>query len=367
MTKVLNVITGGLGREGITMTQLELIKNMDTSRLQIDIAAVHNDEADVIKEFEAIGCKVYRLPDRKRKILSYIMKFHKLIIIEKYDIIHVHGSSSLMVIELLLAKFAGIKVRIAHSRNTQTEHSIIDSALRGVFNRCYTDALACGVEAGEWLFKKKDYIVFHNGKDLNKYLFSETIRKRMRAKLGINEETAIGFVGNLNYQKNLPFLLEIIKKNNEVNPNCLYFIVGDGPQKEDILKKIMDYKLTDKVQLTGRITNISDMLQAMDIMLLPSHFEGLPNVVLEWQASGLPSIVSDKVTEECKVCDLVSFLPIGDSYDLWVNKIINISNKYNREYISNNACQKLKENGFDLHENVRYLRDFYLKSAGDLE
>lgn len=361
--KVLNIITGGLGREGITTTQLEFMKAMDKSNIQIDIAAVHNDEPDVIKEFEIAGCRVLKFPDRKKKLISYIKQLNYIIRKETYDVIHVHGSSAMMSIELFIAKIAGVKVRIAHSRNTLADHRIMDKLLRPIFYKSYTHGFAVGEDAGKWLFGKREFTIIHNGKDFKRFHFCNEQRMVVRSRFNIGDKTAIGFVGNLNIQKNLPFLIDVIKKNNELNPNCIYFLMGDGPERDNVKAKLSEIGILDKVILTGRIQNIAEMLQGMDIMLLPSLFEGLPNVVLEWQAVGLPSIISERITQECKVCDLVKFIPIDQGSENWVTEIKKISVGVNREEKSEMARKLMKDNGFDINENIKFMKEFYIKSS----
>jgi len=105
---------------------------------------------------------------------------------------------------------------------------------------------------------------------------------------------------------------------------------------------------------------VSDILNAMDIMLFPSHFEGLPNVVLEWQCSGVPSVISDKITRECAITDLVEYLPIDQGVGIWCDKINNISLSMDREKDSINACESMKKAHFDIVENAKYLRSLYI-------
>ena len=185
--------------------------------------------------------------------------------------------------------------------------------------------------------------------------------------LELNNCLAIGYVGNLNIrQKNLLFLIDIINELSEINPDIHYFLMGDGIDRERITSSVKESKNAEKVHLTGRISNIPDMLQAMDIMLLPSCYEGLPNVVLEWQASGLPCIISDRITEECKVCNLVNYLPIDQGAGVWIDKIQELAEEIvgqNREERSEYGCKCLKENHFDLAENVEFMRNFYLSKG----
>lgn len=177
--KVLNVITGGLLRDGITLSQLDYMKGINKELFDIDIAAVHNDYEVVIEEFKKCGCNVIKFPDRKKNIINYIIKFTKIIKQNKYDIIHVHGSSSLMTIELTIAKINGVKVRVAHSRNTETRNLLLHKILKPIFKKSYNVAIACGKDAGKWLFENSNFIVLHNGKDLNQYKFNEYYRKKL--------------------------------------------------------------------------------------------------------------------------------------------------------------------------------------------
>lgn len=359
MIKILNIITGGLGREGITTTQLEFMKRLNKSSLTVDIAVVNNAEQEIINEFKRNGCNVILFPNRKKNIISYIKYLNKILKKNKYDIIHVHGSSSLMTIELLCAKLNHVKVRIAHSRNTRTDHKLVDMLLRPIFYSSYNFAIACGSEAGQWLFKNRDFFVLHNGKNLNEFKFNEDMRQKIRKKYKIENKLAIGFVGNLNEQKNIPFLLEIIKNNDKDNDNCIYFIIGDGKKRKLVEDFLKDNNLEKKVILTGRINNVNEFLNAMDIMLLPSLYEGLPNVVLEWQVSGVPSLISDKITKECKVLDLVEFLPINQGVQVWIDSIKSKGNLNNRTEQSVVGSEAIKKSGFDISENVLTLENLY--------
>lgn len=128
--KVLHVITGGLRREGISSTQLEFFKNMDLSKFEIYVAAVHNNEKEMIEEFERYGCKVIEFPDRQENTVKYFHAMVREIGKIKPDILHVHGSSAIMSIELLAAKISRVKIRIAHSRNTKADREKLDKILR---------------------------------------------------------------------------------------------------------------------------------------------------------------------------------------------------------------------------------------------
>ena len=187
----------------------------------------------------------------------------------------------------------------------------------------------------------------------------------MRQRLNLNHEIAIGHVGLFNKQKNHDFLIEVFQKIHHENKNTRLYLMGIGPKMAEIKQKVIDNNLTDSVIFLGNINNVSDYLQAMDIMLFPSLFEGLPNVVVEWQFSGLPAIISDKITTECIVSNFVNILPIDNGPELWSEefKKITINSVDKRNKLAEDACKLLKNNGFELHANTKILENIYIKKV----
>ena len=362
--KILNIITGGLLRDGITLSQLDYMKLINKDYFDIDIAAVHNDSELIIEEFNRYGCNVIRLPDRKKRVISYIISLNKIIKKKKYDIIHVHGSSSIMAIELLIAKINGVKVRIAHSRNTETNNYFIHKILKPIFTKSYNVALACGEDAGRWLFENQRFTVLHNGKDLEKYKFDENIRKKIREKYNLHNIKTLATVGNCNDQKNQSFLIDVFNEIYKKDKNIHLFIIGDGKNKKYLEEKCKKLNIGDNVTFLGRIDNVNEYINAMDIMLLPSLYEGLPNVVLEWQASGVPCLVSDKITRECKVSNLVKFISIDLGVKPWVEKILELKISEKNEKIENSkeGCNALINKNFEIKNNVKKLEEIYKKN-----
>ena len=267
----------------------------------------------------------------------------------------------------MTAKSCGIMVRIAHSRNTSSSHPFIEKICRPLFNISYNVALACGDDAGKWLFQNKKYITFHNGKDLDKYKFNMENRIEYRKLLNLENKIAIGHVGVFSKQKNHDFLIDVFKNIHDTNKSTCLFLFGIGNLQKEIKEKVHNLGLDDSVYFMNNKNNIEDYLNAMDIMLFPSLFEGLPNVVLEWQANGLPMIMSDAITEECKVCDLVNILPINVGTDNWYNcfnSIVNSTEISNRMKNSENACKMLAENGFEINENTKRIEELYNRLTG---
>lgn len=359
--KVLHVLTSGLRKEGIASTQLEFFKRMNLDKFDIIVAAVHDNEDEMINEFRNNGCEVVVFPDRKRETAKYFLELITYLKKTKPDIIHVHGSSALLSVELVAAKVAGIKIRIAHGRNTKADNTRLDRILRPIFNHSYTDALACGEDAGKWLFPKHKFTVVHNGKDFEKFCYSTSARMQKRKEMNLDGKIVVGHVGRINHQKNHEYLLRVFYEFAKKHENAILYLMGDGPMFEQIKTQVSNFDgLESKVIFAGGVSNVSERLQAMDIMVFPSKYEGLPNVVLEWQAEGLPCLISDKITTECAASDLVQFASIEDDPKIWAAKMDEMLNQYtNREAQAKRGTEALKLHGFDIKDATRHLEDIY--------
>ena len=169
----------------------------------------------------------------------------------------------------------------------------------------------------------------------------------------------LGHVGNFNAQKNQVFLLDVLDQLLKVERNLKLYLMGDGTTRKSIMQIANDRGLSQYIVFTGSIQNVPDMLQAMDLMLLPSLHEGLPLVAVEWQMMGLPCILSDKITKECMFTDTVRFLPI-DSAENWKNAILESRTiSGNRVDASEKAISAAKEIGYDLQENAQKLQQYF--------
>lgn len=357
MIKILYVATGGLHRDGITLSQLDNINNMNLNGIEMHIAAVYNNDESVIKEFENNNCIVKKFCNRKKYIFKYIFQLYKYIKKEQFDIIHVCGSSSLMIIELFIAKICGVKVRIAHGHNTVNSHKIFDVLMKPLFNCMYTNAWACGEDAGRFVFGNKKFEIIHNGRDLSKYKFNEENRKFYRNKLNFKDFIIIGHVGSFSYQKNQEFIVKIAKLTDK--SKYKFCLVGDGPELDKIYEMCKSNNLLDRIIFIGKINYVNELLSAFDVMILPSRFEGLPMVLTEWQANGLPCIISDKVTKEANIGLNVINLGIDEeNINEWINKIYDI-NITNRKELSECNIERLIEKGFDIESCSNKLRNMY--------
>lgn len=352
--KILNINTAGLLREGITATQLDLMQGLDRERFQIDMAEIGESDPEVIEKFRAMGCGIVSFPEREGAVLSYLMALYRKIRKEHYDVVYAHGSSAILTIEMVAAWLAGCRLRIVHSHNSSCQHKFLDRLLRPIFYCSYTQALACGTEAGKWLYGDRPFQIIKNGRDVETYRFSPEKRREMRQKLGLDENIlAIGHVGNFTYPKNQGYLAEVLKEVLKRKEEVRLYLMGDGERREAVEQQFREQGLEAYVVFTGNISNVPDMLQAMDVMALPSLYEGLPLVSVEWQIAALPCILSDAVTRECAYTPLVHFLPLGNP-SAWADAILE-QEGFDRSGYCLTAVELTRANGFDLENNVKVL------------
>lgn len=362
--KVLNILTNGINSNGIASTWLSFCKELNEKAHQVPFEMYIPCDSDCsfnfIRKFNDCGVATPKLPKRDSNPFGYFFSLCRLISKEHFEVVHVNGSSSLMAIELLAAWLTGVKVRIAHSRNTTCLNPILHKLLYYPFQILCNGRLACGRDAGMWLFGSNPFTIIHNGKKLDKFKFDIGRRNILRKELGLNDKFVVGHVGRFNEQKNQSYLIDIFELLLKEVPESRLILIGDGERMSSIKHKVEEKGILNNVIFTGAIDNVNDYLQAMDVMVLPSKYEGLPNVVLEWQASGIPIVISNNITSECIVTDFVETEDINFNPQSWVDKIIKTHKKFsNRKLNSERGIYALKKNGFELSESVERLIEVY--------
>lgn len=361
---VLHVI-GSMNCGGAEMMLMNLYHNIDRRKVQFDFVEHTDEKALYDDEIEKMGGKIYHCPRFTGKNYLEYRQWWDVFFKDygkQYNIVHGHIGSS-AAIYLKCAKDNG-KFTIAHSHNTKGTWSFKEIAYRLLSRRVtgVADAFfACSKAAGRDRFGRNiAFLVLNNAIDTEKYLFSEQIREEARRELGIKSEFVVGHVGRFNYQKNHEFLIdifeELIRKGNN---NIKLLLVGDGEEKEYIKNKVKRLNLLEKVIFVGIRSDVERLLQAMDIFVFPSLFEGLPVSVVEAQAAGLLCVISNRVPAECIITkDLVTTRDLTESATSWAQHIMDKS-----DYIRRNTYDEIKDHGFDIAETVRWLEEFYIEHA----
>ena len=257
-----------------------------------------------------------------------------------------------------------IPVRVAHSHGSHSEtgfSGVIRNILKIPLKKAANYYVACGTDAAEWLFGEKLYKqglvkVFHNVIDSTEFAYNEDTRVLLRQQLGISKNyVVIGCTSRFCYPKNLVFAVDILKELLIIDNHILLLLVGDGVQKAEIVSRIVEYGLEDRVVLTGIVSNVAEMLQVMDFFLMPSFFEGLPVSLIEAQASGLICVASAGIPSESNVTGRVTFVPLEAGAKKWAEIIWR-----QRGYVRKSQTKELRDAGYDAETSAKELQKFYL-------
>lgn len=371
MIRVLHIIDS-MDRGGIQTTLMNIYRSIDREKVLFDFLVQTNKKCHYDDEIKKLGGKIYRITPRKNSVykntkeLDNFFKCHK-----EYKIVHMHVSSLTYIKPLQIAKKHNVPIRIIHSRNTRnggnalihtTLHYLNKNRIQKIANYYFS----CSDEAGKWLYtnkiiKSNRYKIINNGILTEKFKFNLSERKAIRQKYNCNNKLAIVNVARLHPQKNQMFLIDIFKEIKNKRQDSVMFIVGEGALKNDLERKINEEKLNDSVFLTGNIPNVNEILQGMDIFLLPSLYEGLPGSVIEAQGSALPCYISDTITKSVKITKLVHFIGLDKTASEWANIILNTYNEEKRVDTSN----IIKDAGFDMETVSEQLQSFYQRAINE--
>lgn len=360
--RVLQIVTQ-MNRAGLENRLMEIYQNIDRNQVQFDFYTCREVEGYYDPEIKAMGGKIYysaplsimQSPFIPMRFKSFFNKH------PEYSIVHCHLNQWCGLI-LKGAKQAGIPIRIAHSR-TAIEKKNIKNILKNIVklpvNHYATHCFAVSQKAGEWLFGEKavksgNIHIWPNSIDCKKYIFKPDVRKQMRKELGLGSELTIIHVGNLRFEKNHLFLLRIFKSILKRVPSAKLILVGKDCLNGYIQNCAKDLGVFSSVLFLGSRSDVAKLLHVGDVFVFPSIYEGFPGAVLEAQASGLPCVISDTITNEICVTPLVKQLSLKLSTVEWANEILKRQN-FKRE----NMYEILKIKGYDIQSLADKMTNFY--------
>ena len=275
------------------------------------------------KEVLELGGKIHRVPLRTKHPLRTFLCIRNVVAQNGYHCVLKLCDTPIGVFDLLAAKAGGAKKLCARSCNASsnegTIRKIVNTVLRPLFNRITSVKIAPSRLAAEYTFGKKEVenrkvFFLNNGLDLSLFQYSEIARKNIRQELQIPDDvTVYGHIGRFNQQKNHDFLIEVFEKIHQQENDTVFVLVGIGELMQQIKEKVHQKGLDGSVKFLGLRSDIPAILSAMDVFVFPSFYEGMPNTVIEAQATGLPCVIADTITREANITGLVEYLPLGDA------------------------------------------------------
>jgi glycosyltransferase involved in cell wall biosynthesis len=364
--KRLLCIVGGMNAGGAETFLMKIYRKLDKTKYQMDFYVASQDEGYYEKEILSMGGKIFRSIPKTQGFIKSFIALKNTVRNEKYDYVMRVSQHSLSTLDLLAAKLGGARKLIYRSSNTGTGGGKLNKFLHILFNWLSISIpnikIAPSTEAAEFMFGKNcvengKARIIKNAIPVEKFLFNQDKRDMIRKELRFENKFIIGHVGRFNQQKNHSFLIDIFARIIKKQPNSLLVLVGKGELEIDIKKKIESLGLKDMVLFTGVRSDIEDILMSMDVFVFPSFFEGMPNTVIEAQATGLQCVISDRITSEAGITEVIDYLPLEKSAEEWAEKILEYNNGYKRE----NMLSIFRTKGYDMEITVKKIVDLIFR------
>lgn len=372
MKRVLQIM-GGLKRGGLETFSMNMYRSIDRNKIQFDFLLTKVTDGDYEEEAKSMGANIFHIPARNKGYKAYrqalddfFRKHHN------YVAIHFHISSLSSIEPAYYAKKYGIPIRIFHSHSSSIQrsfrlhwvHMFLHYMNKPKVSTYATHYLGCSDKAIDWIYKytgvRSKAKIVNNGIDCEQYRFNETIRSEVRKEFNIGEDDfVIGHVGRFIPLKNQGFIIDILEELHKKMSAVKVLFVGDGDTMEEVKIKVKSKGLMDFVIFTGVRSDVSRLMQAMDIFVMPSFFEGLPVSLVEAQSSGLPIIASDTISHDSDLSGTILFKSIHDSAAEWAKCIPEWKKKLGRP----NNIEKIKSAGFDSSTSAKQIMEIYTNFA----
>lgn len=336
MIKVLQSVSS-LGIGGNEIFVMNLFRNIDKELFQVDFI-IYDDRMDFADEVLAQGSTIHKCPQTSdNKIASFLKETKYVYSILKenhYDIIHCNGCSFVNILKAAIpAKIIGNSKVIAHAHSVgKTDKSIFEkiiySILKFILSGIVDFGLSCSDTAGESKYTKKflsskKYMLINNAIDIEKYSYSDTLRKKIRQEFNLSDSTyLIGNVGRLSYEKNQQLLFNILFELRKEGYDAALILIGGGPLEAQLKEMACKIGVEDSVIFTGNVFDVEKYYSAMDVYVMTSLYEGLPFTVIEAQVNGLKCVLTNAITTTANVSGDCCFLSIEEDPKIWAEKIL---------------------------------------------
>lgn len=362
MIRILQCVNN-MHRAGLETMLMNYYRHIDRTQVQFDFLTHRPDKSDYDDEILSLGGKVYyapRLFPQNYPLYNNYMK-HFFEEHPEYRIVHSH-IDSMSYLPLLAARKAGVPVRIAHSHNTAIDWDFkypMKQFYRLKLPSVANQFMACGDDAGRFLFGDRKFYVLPNAVEARCFTYSHEKRVRVRSQLGIQGKLVIGHVGRFSPQKNHEYLIDIFCALLKQYSNAVLLLVGDGELEKQIREYARTHHVEEKIIFLGKQDDMGKLYQAMDVFVLPSFFEGLPVVGVEAQYADLPCIFSDRVPREVRFGRKCQFVSLSESPEVWAENIL--------ECVKENPVQDRRQiqcSRYNIEEMHQALTDYYQKLDG---
>ena len=357
------IIAGVLHSGGKRNLIMEFYRHIDRSKMQFDFICDSDSNGIPYEEIERLGGRVYVVPPYKN-IIPHLKATYRILKENKYPVVHAFDNT-LNLFPMMLAKMAGVKVRISESiskGDKNEKKTLVKLALRPFSHLFANYYMANSVDCGIWQFGKKTYEkgkidIFKTVINAEENAFNLELRNATRKAFGWDDTTVHGFIGRYVDQKNPLFLIDIFNEIAKIQDNAILVMIGFGELEEEMMGKVKSYGIEDRVVNLGRRDDIKQFYNSFDTFLLPSLYEGMPVVGIEAQCAGLPIFFSKNITEETTASDLAHYISLESPAEEWAKESVNIMK--NNQSDRANAYKQVIASGFDSKNEAMRLQKYY--------
>lgn len=279
------------------------------------------------EDIKKAGARVYYIPPKSKNLPGHmgamrrILKKHP-----EYDSVYFNLLDAGGVVTALVPWLMGRKI-IVHSHNGDTDKIKLHKRCKKMLSRITKGYVACSGTAARYMFTEKvqdKVLIIPNAIDVDRYMYQPGLREEKRRELGIQDKFVVCHVGRITRQKNPYRVLDIFEELNKREPDSILLYVGNGDMGEEIKAYISKKELP--VVLLGVRNDIPELMNAADVFLLPSLYEGFPIVAVEAQCQGLPTVMSTNITKEIKLTPLASFISLEEADSVWADRLLSYRN-----------------------------------------
>lgn len=353
---------------GLEKIVVDFYNHIDTSEFELEFLLQGPEDVDFSEHFKKL-CRnkivFHRIPKLRPHIKQALKEWDDFF--EKnshrYDILWSNQNALSHLEFLKLAKKYGIEKRIVHAHCAQAEHfhRIIHPINRLFVGKYATDFWACGTEALNHFYHGKERekaLVIHNAIEVEKFLYNQEMQAQLRKEYHIPEDClVVGQVSRLyEKQKNQSFCVKVFSEIVKKEPNSRLVFIGRG-DTSFLLNLAEQYGVADKVIFTGLKTNIGEMLNLLDVFFFPSNFEGLPIVLIEAQANGLPVVTASHLPDAKILENFDNQLSLTNSLEEWADKILSV--RYSRELDNEKVKNQIVEADYEIESATRNLEELF--------
>lgn len=346
-------IVSNMDAGGAETFLMKMYRQLDRTRYQMDFVVSGDKRGYYEDEIERLGGRVFRITRKTKDFSAYRRELFDAVREDGCPSVLRIGSDAFSALDLWIAKKAGARKLSMRSSNASDGKGQMGTLVQKIVRRPLTSVVDVKIApsdlAAEYTFGSKavgngEVHYLCNALDLDAYLYSAKRRSAIRKELGIKDDAfVVGHVGRFAKQKNHDFLIDVFHELIKLRPEARLVLVGKGELQNEIRTKVEDLGLADVVYFTGVRSDIPALLSAFDVFALPSFYEGMPNVVIEAQAAGLPCLIADSVTRQANVTGMVKYLPTTNK-SLWANLLATGMSSFERT----NTKKLMASAGYDI-------------------